>query len=458
MVKIWQNVDTIKLHFYTNNYTFEDDIKKYNLILDDMLEMKANSQISRNDNQSFKEFQITLDSENFQVEPSTVRGFSVSIKNADITMHLKKITRNIDKNPFVKIEFRSSFLHRFGYLKAIKKVQSFFQSAFFSVYTIKISELHLHCDIQGYEFSILDFHRMKTRSRNNRFFDDDSVNGLFSEGRKFQGFMMGGGDYLIRVYNKTKEIMKFPNKAFIRQCWGTCKDYDENKTVYRIEFQLRREKLKKMKLSDGTVLDGFHTVLNNIHNIWNQCLLDFSLRDLKDEYCLEMILGYHTLKDGTKKLLQNETIRKRFLRSDLHPLWTTIQSFNGHYSSDTLTTFKKPFTNDFLYVQNSILGLMSTCLSHYGSLRPDIIAEAFLKAEENLEQKNECTIFETVMKKRLSRFNTLTLCDETYEKINRDKNYFMNAVSQLFEDTYEDIYSKGVRKEFYEIFASSISA
>lgn len=458
MVKLWQNIDTIKLHYYVNTRTSSKEIISYNSKIDDMLDEKTLSQSNRNDNISFKQFQITLDKENFQVMPSTVRGFSVSIKNADVTIHFKKITHNTDTSPIVKVEFRSSFLHRYGYLKAIQKVNTFFRSALLNTFTIKISELHLHCDVQGYDFSTLDFHRFKTRTRDNRFFDDDSTRGTYFSGRSFQGLVMGGGDYMMRVYNKTKEILKFPNKAFIKECWKTNKNYYESKTVYRIEFQLRREKLKKMRLADGTILDGFEVILNNINNIWSQCLKDFSLRSLDDEHCLEMILGYKTLKNGNKLSLNIETIRKRFMRSEVHALWNVIETFNGHYATDTITTFKKPFTNDFLYVENSIKSLLSTALSHYGTLRPEIIQNALLKTEENNLKKNECSLLETVMSKKLSRFNTLTVCDSTYEKIQTSKEYFMIAVNNLFEDTFSKIYDRGVSRDFYETFVKKMIA
>jgi hypothetical protein len=109
-------------------------------------------------------------------------------------------------------------------------------------------------------------------------------------------------------------------------------------------------------------------------------------------------------------------------------------------------------------VQNQILGLMSTALSHYGTLRPDIIKEAFIKAEENNLKKNGCSIYETVMSKRLSRFNSLTICDKTYENIETNKEYFMNAVVQVFEDTFEHIYDRGVKKSFYETFVKKMVA
>lgn len=455
MVKLWQNIDTIKFHLYPIITLDGTTINDYNTILSNILSMKVKSQSAKNNNQSFEEFQLNFKGDIFQVIPSTVRGFSCSIQNSDITLHLKKIVRSCDPNPFCKVEFRSSFLHRYGYLKAIEKVNNFIKSSIISQYTIKISELHLQVDIQGYKFSQLDFHRIKARTRNNRLYDDGHTDGVYYSGRQFQGLMMGGGDNLMRIYNKTKEIKKFPNKSFIEKLWATNKDYDCEKEVFRIEFQLRRAKLKTMVI-DGQIMDGFEVILNNLNNIWEKCLSDFSLRNLSDTHCLECLLGYKTLKDGTTLPITNDSFRQRMLRSEVHELWNVISTFNGHYATATVETFVKPFTTDFRYVHNSIKATFSTMLSHYGTLRPEMIIDAFNKVEEMTLEKHNKTLLEDVLSKKLHRFNTLTVNDSTYEKIMNDKEYFMNAVNTVFEDTYEKIYDKGVSQDFYNTFVKKM--
>jgi len=457
MVKLWQNVDTIKLHLYPTILLDGNDIENYNNLISQIHSQKEDSQKAKNKNTSYKEHQIIFQDEYFQVMPSTVRGFSCSIKNQDVTIHLKKITRNCDPTPFAKIEFRSSYLHRQGYLQAIQHVNSFIKSKIIQNYKIKISEIHLHVDIQGYEFSILDFHRIKSRSRSNRYYDEGHTDSYYYNGRTFQGFMMGGGDYLMRVYNKSKEILKFPNKSYITQLWKTNKDYDQDKDVYRIEFQLRRNKLKNMVI-DGQILDGFEVILNNLNNIWCQCLNDFSLRDLDDTHCLEVILGYKTLKNGLKKTITNHTIRKRIERSNPHELWSVIETFNGHYKTNSMKTFTKPFTSDFIYVHNSYKALMSTMLSTYGTLRPEILLESMQKIEDYTMKKHKKTVLEDVLSKKLDRFKKVTLIDETFEKIEKDKEFFFSAIHNVFEDTYEKQYEKGVSKDFYETFVKEMVA
>lgn len=447
MVKLWQNVDTLKLHLYSSHLLDGKDISNYNQLLEDLINTKHTSQNAKNDNSSFKQYQYLFGEDSFQVMPSTVRGFSVSIKNHEVTLHLKKIVTTIDPNPFCKIEFRSSFLHRFGYLKAISKLMGFIKSFILPTFKTKISEIHLHVDIQGYTFSVLDFHRLKTKSRNNRLYDEKGGDSYYYQGRSFQGFMMGSGDYLMRVYNKTKEIKKMPNKSFIEELWKTNSNFDNSQDVFRIEFQIRREKLKNLVI-DGEIMDGFEIILNNLNNIWGKMLHDFSLRNLSDKEATEMMLGYKVLKDGKQSPLSLEGVLKRFMRSDVHPLWELIKDFNGHHTNKGIETFTKPFTNDFIYVHNAFKAFLSTSLSHFGSLRPDTISEAIFKIEEYTQKRHDKTTLEDVLSKKFDRFNKLTICDKVYEGMEKDRNYFFRGLIDVVENTYQNIYEKELSKDF----------
>lgn len=451
MVKLWQNIDTLKYHLYPSLLLTGKDIESYNILIDKLLSGKFEAQTQKNENKSFKEYQHSFNGDFFQILPSTVRGFSVSIQNHDVTIHLKKLVISIDQSPFCKVEFRAHFLQRYGYISAVQKVNKFLKDHIISSYKIKISEIHLHCDVQGYDFTILDFHRTKTRTRNNRYYDDEiGCDSFYYSGRSFQGFMKGGGDYLMRVYNKTKEIKKYPNKSFIEGLWATNKDYDKTKPVFRIEFQIRREKLKNMVI-DGQVLDGFEIILNNINNLWGRCLEDFSLRDMSDKDTTEIMLGFKTLKNGDQKILEVEAVRQRFKRSDVHPLWKVIETFNGHYQTDKIDTFVKPFTKDFIYVHNAFKAFLSTSLSHFGDLLPSTIEEAILKVSEYTLKKHEKTVLEDVYSKRLDRFNKLEIYNPDDEKLYNDKHKFVNRVFDTIERSYYDIHGHGVDLNGYFI-------
>lgn len=444
MIKLWQNIDTLKYHLYPSLVLSGNDIANYNLLLDKLLSNKLQAQSQKNENKSFKQYQHSFNGDFFQIMPSTVRGFSVSIQNHDVTIHLKKLILSIDQSPFAKVEFRAHFLQRYGYISAVQKVNKFLKDHIISHYSIKISEIHLQCDVQGYNFTILDFHRTKTKTRNNRYYDDEVGNdSYYYSGRSFQGFMRGSGDYMMRVYNKSKEIKKFPNKSYIEGLWRTHKDYDSTKEVFRIEFQIRREKLKNMVI-DGAVLDGFEIVLNNINNLWGRCLEDFSLRNISDQDTTEIMLGFKTLKNGDYKMLTVDAVRQRFTRSDVHPLWSVIGTFNGHYQTKKIDTFNKPFTNDFIYVHNAFKAFLSTSLSHFGDIRPSTIEEAMRRVQEYTQTKHEKTVLEDVYSKRLDRFNKLEIAMPEDQKLYENKHYFVNRVFDTIDQTYNALHDEGV--------------
>jgi len=96
---------------------------------------------------------------------SSISGFSVVIANSDISVAFKKPKSIISASPIIKVEFRAEFLARKGYKEAIRIVNAFIANHVLEAYKIKISELHLASDIQGYNFTHLDFFRLKSRAR-----------------------------------------------------------------------------------------------------------------------------------------------------------------------------------------------------------------------------------------------------------------------------------------------------
>lgn len=89
VVKLHQNIDTLKLHLYPSHLVSAKDIEAYNALIDTLLSTKFQAKSSKNENKSFAQYQHNFKGQNFQVMPSTVRGFSVTVQNADISVHLK---------------------------------------------------------------------------------------------------------------------------------------------------------------------------------------------------------------------------------------------------------------------------------------------------------------------------------------------------------------------------------
>jgi len=125
-------------------------------------------------------------------------------------------------------------------------------------------------------------------------FDEDSFVSLSSKDSQYrqegivQTFNIGKGDIVLRVYNKIDEIHQQSEKVWFYDLWG------EAQNVWRIEWQVRKEKLR---------LFGIHTFI-----------------DLKQREgdLLRYLANEHT----TLRTKTNDSNRSRW---PLHPLWIDLQ-------------------------------------------------------------------------------------------------------------------------------------
>ena len=99
-------------------------------------------------------------------------------------------------------------------------------------------------------------------------------------------------------------IEKFKNKSYIKPLkWDINPNYNPNKTVWRIETQIRRNKLKTI-VGDNGILDGFDVVLDAIPDLWAMSMEQFSFRDLSNQHSIDIITGYTKIKDNDVLLKQ----------------------------------------------------------------------------------------------------------------------------------------------------------
>lgn len=107
--------------------------------------------------------------------------------------------------------------------------------------------------------------------------------------RKAQTFTFGHGDIVLRVYDKTAEIREASGKTWFYDLWG---GVSEN--VWRVEFQVRKEVLKRFGIRTfQDLFDGAGDVLRHL-------------------------VFEHT----TLRVPQDDTNRSRW---PLHPLWAMLQ-------------------------------------------------------------------------------------------------------------------------------------
>lgn len=412
---ISQHVDTLKFHYYTSHDLSDEGFTNYLKFVDKLLGLKKEAQTARNDYEDTKSINIDIGTHKFNVMSSSISGFSVVIANSDISVAFKKPKSIISASPIIKVEFRAEFLARKGYKEAIRIVNGFIANHVLEAYKIKISELHLASDIQGYNFTHLDFFRLKSRARIAQTHEEEtdfSKATAYGSLTSFTGFTFGGGNYHLRVYNKTVEIKKKKEKGFAKVLlWDGKPNYDEEKTVWRIEIQIRREKLKTMIDSELHSLDEYDTILNNIPSLWAKALTDFRFVDLDDKTVFDLLRGKRTLKNGTDKFLTKHSVNKIFQRADTFDFWSGLKVWNSHLYKAVYTAFQVPKSGSIDYVSNSIKSLYSTMAKYYGSISKDTFTKAFRDSnKKNIEDKGY-SIIEGSIVKCLDWFEKIEFCE-----------------------------------------------
>lgn len=332
-------------------------------------------------------------------------------------MGLLKIGKH--NNPIIKIEFRAEFLLRNGYKIAIELVKDCI-NFLIQKYLIKVSEIHLAKDIQGYEFSTFDFHRIKTLSKTKTVFHND-ISSEYYFGNRFTGFSIGKGDELLRIYNKTIEISQKKEKAFIQiLSWNYKPEFNPNKNVWRIEFQLRRERLKDLMLGSG-LYENLENVINSIPNLWSYLITRFVHKGLTNKEVHEQITQLKILKDGTFKYLSPETLRQRFRNADISPLWLSVQSFENKIEPKLQreSDISKP---EVEYVKNAYKAVLSTFIKlKRGSFDSNELTKILIEADEECRKKHNMNL---VDKARLNTLDYIVKANAFYNHSGIYEQYF----------------------------------
>jgi len=408
---ISQHVDTLKFHYYISKKITDDSFKSYIQKIEQLISLKKESQEAANNYQDTKTINKYFGTHKFNVMDKGIKGFSVVIANNDISIALRKTKSKINPSPIMKVEFRAEFLARKGYKQAIKIVNDFVSTHLLDSYRIKISEIHLATDVQGYNFRPLDFYRVKTRARKRTSYEEETdfaKASLYGGLTTFTGMTFGSGDYHLRIYNKTVEIMKQKNKGFAKTLlWSKKSNYDAEKTVWRIEIQIRRAKLKRLVNSDKNTMDDYSNILNAIPDLWSKALTDYTFKDINRDLTAQMMDGVRVLKNGTEKPFTKNAIYQIFKRANNLYFWDGLKTWNGHEPQLIETAFKTPTPGAFEYVSNSIKSLYSTVGKHYGSVSADVLIKAFKEADEQNIDKKQVSLLSDSFEKSIDWFERI---------------------------------------------------
>jgi len=170
--------------------------------------------------------------------------------------------------PTVALELRSLYLWQRGAEEATRQAQAIADAmtrlALPGEEDLRVSRIDLSVDFQGWVPSPEDAARFVTRA---------AYPALHRQRRAFTGFMFGRGVLAARIYDKTIEIQR-SDKGWFRRIWEQAPGYDPKAPVWRLEFQLRREALRSMKvrteIGEPVAMSTWPDALGHARALWRR--------------------------------------------------------------------------------------------------------------------------------------------------------------------------------------------
>ncbi|BFU77172.1 hypothetical protein ALC152_03870 [Arcobacter sp. 15-2] len=429
IVVLNQQVDTLVLHLYPQQKMNEKQLNDYNIFVDDLNELKSQAQAIQGEQVKRFTRKIIKDVD-FKVMATCPGRFGVNLMCGNFQMMFNKIT-NKTNAPIIKIEFRSEFLTRFGYVDCINQVFNVVKS-FLPTFKIKVYELHLCTDFQGYDIQEADKDRMSFRNRGLQDFTEVD-NTLFASGRKKTGFSFGKDSFMLRLYDKTHQIQTKKTAGYVQPLrWDTNEQFDSNSKVWRLEYQFRRDYLKTLVGKDGLV-DGFEQVLNSIPDLWAHAMKRFVHYDLNKQQCTDMYHNETLDKKGNLIPLTYETIKKRKQRAGLSNLWKTLSTFNNTESTHNIVKYKEVKRPESEYIINSFKGVVTTMVKYsHGDFDRDKLNEYIIQANEDELNKSGFSILDNAKLKCLDYMNDA-------KKIYVENGVVMNGFEEYNKNLKENL-------------------
>ena len=172
---------------------------------------------------------ITLGSCDFLLQPYGSRsGYPIVITNEDFRIECGQYNK-----PNFFVTFRSQALWRESAFLLHEKFLKWASSVGFAPYKDEsLSRVDFCFD---YNITKIDFDE-------NSFLSRSAKDSQYREHGKYQTFNFGLGDIRLRVYNKVDEIKQKSSKVWFYKLWG------QDKNVWRIEWQVRKDVLKSFDI------------------------------------------------------------------------------------------------------------------------------------------------------------------------------------------------------------------
>lgn len=218
---------------------------------------------------------VILGNTEFFLQPyGTSSGYPLVVENGDFRIEMGEFNK-----PNFYVKYLSQALWReSAFLLHEKFLQWIFSIGYVQYHKESISRVDFSFD---YNIPLIDFNE-------DSFISYSSKDSKHRENRKMQTITLGKGDIVLRVYDKVAEIKQKSDKVWFYLLWK------QDKNVWRIEWQVRKNELKKF----GIVT--FDDLKKNQGNL----------------------LYYLASEHDTLRVPSDDSNHSRWL---LHPLWIDLQ-------------------------------------------------------------------------------------------------------------------------------------
>lgn len=276
------------------------------------------------------------------------------------------MSHSIQNNSPIFVRFMAEYLWEYGYEKAYRKFMQWFNQLNVKIIGNRISRLDICFDTDEIDFiekNIKDF--VTKASKIARHYVDND----YYTNKRFSGFTFGrGGQISCRIYDKTEEI-KRSQKNWFKNIWSAYGS-DTGKTVWRVEFQIRRKVLKELNI------DKMNDVKKNLESVW----------------------GYLTQNWLVMKKRGKDTNISRW---KTHPNWILVQKAESNYIP--LATLRNVIKKgDVERLMNMCLGTMVSI----SAINDTNMNETYLDLTRYKKEKydREDTTFQKEVEKRKKKF------------------------------------------------------
>lgn len=215
---------------------------------------------------------------------SGARMYTFRLRSGDITLMFNR-RKSGDKIPNCRLEIGSLSCWSPGFFSIYERVKAFLAAYGAEIAKERVSEVHLAADFIGTDikFANLDKHEhwiafarkdddhgtIPVQQQDTEPEPDELDFDKHYDCRKFSGLNIGKGDLMLRIYDKGMELKRTRathKQQVFSEIWSLEK-YDDQ-PVTRVEYQIRRPKLREFSDHEGKQIDTVSDLLNAIRSLW----------------------------------------------------------------------------------------------------------------------------------------------------------------------------------------------